>query len=236
MDISNNKFGLTSNNLKLIAAISMFFDHFGMVFFPYSSIFRIIGRLAFPIYAFMIAEGCRHTRNKKRYFLTIALMATVFQLIYFFVLGDIYQGILVTFSLSIAIIFSVDSLIKSKSVQNWILMILVICAALFFGIAMPIIFEKEGFIIDYGVFGIFLPVIIYFAPSKKSKLIFTAIFLAVMSIFSNPIQWWALLSVLLLALYNGERGKRKMKYFFYIFYPLHLVLIYGAYILISIIK
>ena len=58
------KFGfLSSNILKIVACISMLLDHIGFIFFPQYIIFRILGRVAFPIFAFMIAEGCYYTKN-----------------------------------------------------------------------------------------------------------------------------------------------------------------------------
>ena len=66
---------LPGNALKIIAAIAMLADHVGLMFFPRVSLFRIVGRLALPIFAFMIAEGCRYTRNRLRYFLQIFLLA-----------------------------------------------------------------------------------------------------------------------------------------------------------------
>ena len=57
--------GLTGNQLKLIALITMTIDHVGMMLLPQLRILRAIGRIAFPIFAYMIAEGCRHTRNRK---------------------------------------------------------------------------------------------------------------------------------------------------------------------------
>ena len=60
---------LSGNMLKIIAAVSMFIDHMGAVLFPGVMIFRILGRIAFPIFAFMIAEGCRYTKNRIKYFL-----------------------------------------------------------------------------------------------------------------------------------------------------------------------
>ena len=55
--------GLTNNQLKLIALVTMTLDHIGVVLFPQAQWLRIVGRLAFPIFAYMIAEGCRHTAN-----------------------------------------------------------------------------------------------------------------------------------------------------------------------------
>ena len=54
---------LNGNALKIIGAVSMFIDHVGVLFFPRVLFLRIIGRLAFPIFAYLIAEGCRHTNN-----------------------------------------------------------------------------------------------------------------------------------------------------------------------------
>ena len=57
-----------------------------------------------------------------------------------------------------------------------------------------------------------------------------------MAIISSPIQWWALLAIPFIALYNGERGSKKFKYFFYIIYPLHLVIIYGIRIVLKLLN
>ena len=237
MEISQNKkFGLTNNQLKIIACISMLIDHLGVGIFPGVPILRIIGRLAFPIFAYMIAEGCRYTKNKVKYLGTILAMATAFQIVYFVFMNDLYQGILVTFSLSIAIIFSLEAISSSDNPTHKLLGFVGLTAALFIGIGCPIIFKSEGFKIDYSAWGIFLPVLIYFAPRKWGKLAVSAILLSLMSVYSDSLQWWSLISVALLALYNGERGKVKMKYFFYIFYPAHLVIIYIIMFLMLIFK
>ena len=65
MGNSEKGFGLTNNQLKLIAMLSMLIDHVGMLLFPGVRVLRIIGRLAFPIFAYMIAEGCAHTRSRR---------------------------------------------------------------------------------------------------------------------------------------------------------------------------
>ena len=63
------KLSLTNNQLKIIAVISMLLDHVGKELFPQYTILQIFGRVAFPIFSFMIAEGCLYTRDKKKYFL-----------------------------------------------------------------------------------------------------------------------------------------------------------------------
>ena len=68
--LTASKFGysLSGNALKIIAAITMLIDHIGVILLPQITLFRVIGRISFPIFAFMIAEGCAHTKNKLRYF------------------------------------------------------------------------------------------------------------------------------------------------------------------------
>lgn len=224
---NTKSFGLTNNQLKIIAAISMLLDHVGLVFFSDEIIFRIIGRLALPIFAYMIAEGCRHTRNRKKYLGIILTMAIVFQLVYFFFLNDLYQGILVTFSLSIIIIYAIEGLTKSNGITYKLAMLTALFGVIIFSVIFPRLYGHLGFAIDYNVWGICLPVLIYFSPNKTWKIASTSLLIIAMSIISSSLQWWALLSIPLLLLYNGQRGKSKMKYFFYIFYPLHLVLIYA---------
>ena len=81
--------------------LSMLIDHIGVAMFPNVMILRIIGRLAFPIFAYMIAEGCFYTKNKARYFFMIFGLGMICQLVFLFFMGSLYQGILMTFSLSI---------------------------------------------------------------------------------------------------------------------------------------
>ena len=99
---------LNGNTLKIIAAVSMVIDHIGFIFFPGIQIFRILGRLALPIFSFMIAEGCRYTKNKLKYFLTIFILDAICQIVYFLYGGDTDMCVLVTFSLSILLIYSLQ--------------------------------------------------------------------------------------------------------------------------------
>ena len=75
--------GLSGNQLKVIAMIAMTCDHVGLQLLPQLGFLRIIGRLAFPIYAYMIAEGCRYTHDRGRYFFRLASLALVCQGVYY---------------------------------------------------------------------------------------------------------------------------------------------------------
>ena len=221
--LTKETMALNGNQLKLIALISMTIDHIGVEIFPHNVYLRIIGRLALPIFAYMIAEGCHYTRNKRRYLLTIASVALVCQLVYFFAMGSLYQCILVTFSLSILLIFSLDTAIQKPTFKNVTTAVLAFLSVWFISDLLPQLLP--GFYVDYGFFGILLPVLIWLGKSKWQSIGLCAIGLLLLSM-GNSILWFSLFSLPLLALYNGKRGKAKMKYLFYIYYPAHLVLIY----------
>ena len=230
MDILNfspKKIGLTNNQLKIIAMLSMLIDHIGVAMFPNVMILRIIGRLAFPIFAYMIAEGCFYTKNKARYFFMIFGLGMICQLVFFFFMGSLYQGILMTFSLSIICIYAIDYYLKKRDWKSLSLMIFTVFAVAFLSINLPMILaDKTDFEFDYSALGILLPIVIYYSKNKLIKMLFTALILILLSEIYFTYQLYSLLAIPLLLLYNGERGKYKLKYLFYIFYPLHLVLVY----------
>ena len=214
--------GLTGNQLKLIALISMTCDHVGLQLFPDILLLRIIGRLALPIFAYMIAEGCRYTRNRKKYLLRMAALAAVCQVVYFVAMGSLYQCILVTFSLSICLIYAMDALQKNPGTGSRLLAMGTLAAVFVLCVVVPDFLP--GFAIDYGLMGVLLPVLIYFGKPVHHFLLAGLILLC----FSyGGIQWWCLAAVPLLGQYNEQRGKYNIGKFFYIYYPVHLVVIYG---------
>ena len=221
------KFGLTNNQLKIIAMLAMLSDHVGKVLLPQYSILQIIGRLAFPIFAFMIAEGCFYTKNRVRYFLTVFLLGAGCQAVYMVAEQSFYQNVLITFSLSIILIFCTENYKNKKVKASGVILSFAVSAVFIISILFPVIFIDQGFIIDYGVCGVLLPVAIFYAPDKLRKLIYTAGILILLTLdLGGGIQWWSLLSIPLLALYNQKRGKYNIKPLFYMFYPVHLVVIY----------
>lgn len=235
------KFGLTNNQLKIVAMVSMLLDHMGLLFFPDAEIFRILGRIAFPIFAYMIAEGCRYTKNRAKYLGMIGGMAIVFQIVYFVAMQSLYQGILVTFSLAIILIYSIDGIVRSKKLWVRLASVVVLASVVAFVVVLPRVLSNTDFAIDYGVWGILLPILVYLMPSRPWQIGAASVFLLVrvlyyLFIVPMPIQAWSLLAVPLLALYNGKRGKAKMKYLFYIFYPAHLVILYGIAMLIMMLQ
>ena len=245
MKIKN--FGILSGNaLKIIAALSMLIDHIGVMFFPQVKILRIIGRIAMPIFSFMIAEGARYTRNKARYFLTVFGLAAVCQLVYFLYDGDTYMSILVTFSLSILTIYALDFFKESLFSFEATALRKILSCLLFLSVVTVVYYLNTILEIDYGFLGCMLPVFasVFHAPKncdveflKKLDvmyihLLMLSVGLVCLALSSGGTQPWSLLALPFLALYSGKRGKTNMKYFFYIFYPAHLLILEGINIFI----
>lgn len=251
---------LSGNMLKIIAAITMLIDHMGVVLFPHAEFLRIIGRISFPIFAYMIAEGCFYTKNKLKYFLSVFILGAGCQLVYSLYGGGKLLGILITFSISIPIIYAMQYM--KKTLLTKAPLASQISATLIFILSILACYAlNEKLLIDYGFFGCMAPV---FAsafklpreiqeeknnqeqiPSFLKLLINSEQLLAVFSlgiclvflIFTmSTLQAYALLALPLLLLYSGKRGKLKMKYFFYAFYPLHLAALEGIAYLLKILK
>lgn len=206
--------------LKLIAVISMLIDHTGAVLFPEEVWFRIVGRLAFPIFCFLIAEGYTHTRNVKRYAFRLFLFALLseipFDLLFFDSWFDISgQNVFFTLFLGLCAVWVADILKSRWPVPAFL------CAGLFAAAAQLLC-------TDYGAFGVAL--IVAFFLCRDKDFLKTAAFLLLNTgdalLNDSMVQLYAAPAVLPILLYNGKPGKYRMKVFFYLFYPCHLLLLY----------
>jgi hypothetical protein len=193
----------------------MFIDHIGVLLFPDVAILRIIGRLAFPIYAYLIGEGCIYTKNKWKYLRNVGITFICFQIIAELI--DKNTGICVLFGFSLFIIFTIIMDWARKNMNQR--MIVPLLYSLFVGVVLTI-FET-----DYIFFSLCLPMVPYFFKDKKIlKIItYTGLLLLLGSLYQY--QFYGLFAMIPLILHNGQKGrlngKGKMKYLFYLFYPLH---------------
>ena len=227
------KIGLNNNQLKVIAMLSMLIDHIGLQLFRECIALRVIGRISFPIFAYMIAEGCFYTKNRAKYLGLIAALGVGCQLVYYFAMGSLYQNVLITFTLSISVIFAIDFFIKKKDFLSGCLMAITVLSVAFIVLVLPELLGKQGFKIDYGAFGVLLPIAVYYMPSTWWKVAAALVVLVAQGLSRGGLFWVALAAVPVLALYNRKRGKYNLKYIFYIFYPTHLVVIYAISLLMA---
>ncbi len=233
-------FGLSAFVLKIIACVTMVVDHVGAYLFPQVAILRVIGRFSFPLFAFFIAEGCRYTRNKTKRFLTIFGLALLCEIGYFILTKEITGTVLMTFSGSIPIIYALRFFKKSlvqKKVDTIVLAVFLLSAALGAGFALASVVP-----VDYGFPGMMLPVwaslfdyhegesprFLRHLDRHPIRLVVFGLGLVAVWFFRGrtDLQFLGLLGLVPLAFYNGKPGVRKFKYWFYIFYPAHLAILF----------
>ncbi len=213
---------MSSSTLKILGCIFMLIDHIGFAFFPNLPILRIIGRLAFPIFAFQISIGYEKTSNKKKYITRMLIFALASQLPFDLFrhsigLDTISLNIGFTFFLSLICISLIDNLKKKNVLLTLIALISILATAYIVDV-------------DYSIFGILLVLIFYLIDINKNfmrLLIFSTISIFIYFLYLNPaiIEFYALISLVLIIFYNEKKGIN-LKYAFYIFYPLHMLLLF----------
>ncbi len=238
---------INADLLKLLAAALMLIDHIGMIFFDRFSpetywVMRKIGRLSMPLFAFAIAEGCRYTRNKPLHLAMLLGLGLICLFGYAITLKQIYYNILITFSFSIVIIYAMQFMKISFCNRQSKLWKKICSPFLFIGAIVGTYVFCYFNPVDYGFWGCMLPVFASVfdfhrvpVPTLLQKTDVLLVRVLTMSIglvllvfnttFPPKIAAWALLTIPILLLYSGEKGKWKLKYFFYVFYPAHLVLL-----------
>ena len=221
---------IPQEGLKLIACITMLIDHIGAIFFPSLKILRMIGRLSFPIYCFLLVEGAAHTKNAGKYALRLLICAIISELPY-----DLaFDGRLSLNSLSVmaTLLIGFGMLWAMEKAGNWWLRGFAI------GIAMVL---ARVFHANYDWRGVL--VIAVFALTREKPFAWaiqavtlTALFLGMptsklwIGSFGFPIQSLAVLSLIPIHLYSGRKvtSSRAVQWGFYLFYPLHLLALYIA--------
>ena len=228
---------LNSNHLKMIAIIAMTIDHIADLLFPgmpnniLSNLFHIIGRITAPIMFFFICEGFYYTKNLKKYILRLLLFSIISHFAYCFAFGINF------------IPFSTGNIFNQTSIM-WTLLWAVIALYIVYGNNnlrewhkwfLVILLNIITFSSDWSSIGLMIILSMYnyrnnLSMQMKSMFFWTFIYALVSFVFVNKvygiIQKFVILSYPLLKYYNGTNGKsKKLKWLFYIYYPLHLIVI-----------
>ena len=234
---------INNNTLKIIAMILMLLDHLWGTIIPGNQWMTLIGRMAFPIFAFLIVEGFFHTSDLKKYMKRLFIFGLIseipFNLIYTgSIIFPFHQNVMFTLLLGLLIINEIDKLKNNKEIKKKIIPILKIFLFLIISII--------GFV-DYGVTGVLTIVVFYLFRGFKlawigqliSLILLYIVFFegqsVILNIFNHeyflPLQSIGVLSLIFIWLYNGEKGKNNklIKYLFYSFYPVHMLVIYLIY-------
>ena len=164
----------------------MLIDHIGVILFPEMQIFKIIGRISFPIFAFFVAEGWHYTKNRTKYVLTIAIFALITQPIYALIMNSSQLNILFTFLFAIALMYLIDKC-GSMNIEHIVYLIVYL---------IVITFTSLLGIIDYDLLGILLPTIFYIFRNSNLKYAVSIGIIIIFSIIFSTIQLYSLIAIL----------------------------------------
>lgn len=221
---------LSSFQLKVFAMIFMVMDHLytylnlkGGIDIPIW--FGYIGKISAPIFFYLIVEGFFHTRNRKKYMVRLFSFGVL--MVGFDLLLGINNNIFLSLGLSVALMTAIEFGKKSERYG--------LSSVLAIGIGLL------GMLTEASIYGVIMTLIFYFLREKKGWMVFTFILCSILpvfgaismgsyfleSIFIWDYQWMMILSIPFILLYSGELGlKNKFtKWMFYLFYPLHLIVI-----------
>lgn len=225
---------LNANQLKLIAMVAMTVDHVTWAVFPgyrtdwYIILLHIIGRMAAPIFWFFVAEGYHYTHDVKKYTLRLFLFAIISHFAYTFAFGipfvpfrtTVFNQTSVIWALALGLVSL--SIVENPEIKQWQKTILIILIAVI------------AFCADWSSIAVLAITDIgtnrgNFKKQMTRMMMWVAVYAVVYAVFISPVygivQMFTVLTIPLLKIYNGERGKSKnMKCFFYVYYPLHLVI------------
>ena len=245
---------MSSFIIKIIAIISMLFDHTNDVFIGHLSVFNLIGRIAFPLFSFQLVVGYTYTHNIKKYISRMFIFALISQIpysIFIYIYTGTYFELNIFFTLATSLICMY--ILSSKNINIYLKL-------LYISICLIIAYYLK---FDYSIFGILYPLFIFvFYPfqekfgknrfslsenTNKNSIIKLLFFIAgtltlsiVKYIKLIPListSWFielvlfTFIPAIIMIFFNGKKGP-SLKYFFYIFYPAHLLLLELIYLLI----
>ncbi|MGN0328609.1 MAG: TraX family protein [Lachnospira sp.] len=234
--------GLNASTLKIIAIISMVIDHISWGFFDFYSwqgyMLHIFGRLTIPIMCFFIAEGFKKTHNLKRYILRMAFFAVLSIVPFYLFFHEEYayrQNIIFDYLLALLLLSVLESKRFNKPVKVLLSALLVITSLLIGGWpVLPMIYVLIFYYADS-----FKKQAIWFCSTTVALVVFMMIAITLNTRYNfypmyNNWVWWDksyflgfILALFLIKMYNGKKGEYPFgRYFFFIFYPVHFIVLH----------
>ncbi len=230
---------LNGFNLKLIACITMVIDHFAVLFLDFGSkaymFSRIIGRISFPLFAFLLIEGFFHSSNLKKYIIRLAVLAIISEPFFDYILIRAQlkenftlwyaQNVVFTLLIGLVTVCIYDTIVRRFHSQpilcNLYCVLILLCGT------MTSFFLRT----DYSVYGVLLIFIMYLFHKNRLWMMI-ACAAAILLFEVGIIQLFGMIGVFLIWFYNGEEGK-KIQRVFYLFYPLHIAVLGTLHMLIK---
>lgn len=125
--------------MQILAMLSMTADHFGRMFVPHDPLWQLVGRLAFPIYTYLLVLGYQRTKNLRMYFIRLVLIGLIAQVPYMMAIRPNHINVIGTLIVGLFVLYALDRM------NSLILKILLVA---------PFIFVMELLPFDYGFYGI----------------------------------------------------------------------------------
>jgi hypothetical protein len=212
--------------LKIIAMVTMLIDHGTAILVPYDSSFyvvgRSIGRLAFPIFCFLLVEGFLHTSNVKKYLLRLGVFALIseipFDLAFNYRLVDVgSQNVFFTLFIGLLMLIGLKKInekYKGQIINLFLSGTVILSASLVAWV----------FGTDYYYAGVLM--ILSFYLFRYNKVLLTVALVIIYEYALGGIQILAVFAMIPIFFYNGQRGTKMNKYLFYAFYPAHIFILY----------
>jgi hypothetical protein len=215
------KFTIPQEGLKLLACITMLIDHLGAVFFPDAQILRIIGRLSYPLYAFLLAEGIHYTRSPLKYGLRLLLVAIVTEYPYDLLFRGEFTW--AKNSVMITLLLGYCAGIVMKRYPGWFKLIA----------GLPFILAGRYANGTYGMYGVVMILMFLVTREMPYRLAVQTALMILLSLrmagFPSRLstQIFALAAMVPICLYSGQKRShsKTLQWGFTLFYPLHIILI-----------
>lgn len=205
--------------LKLLACATMLIDHIGAVLFPKNLLLRIIGRIAFPIFCFLLVEGVYHTKNPTRYALRLSVALVLSELPFDLCFCGHFSWERQSVMFTLLLGFLMLHLTKDLSLPKKLLL------------TIPFALIAEALHTDYGALGIAMIALFAFTRGFDDSLLLQWCGLALLCLsvfFSNFLQLFCVAAMVPISMYSGQKrtGSKTVQWFFYLFYPVHLTVLW----------
>lgn len=237
---------LTGTGLKLIAIITMTIDHIGaslLEMYPHSSemsisayrnmmfidaILRGIGRIAFPLFIFLLIEGLNHTHNAKKYIVRLFCFALISEVpfdlafnneIFYSGKNNVFFTLAIGLTVCLIIKMCSQRITVNPSTYDRILVGIIDISAIVAGALLANLLYS-----DYGASGVMAIVLMYLLSQQN---VYTAyvVMVCYLGLTTDFSEFYAIIGLVFIYMYNGQRGKQN-KYLFYIYYPAHLLILF----------
>ena len=233
--IKMEKKGITGSTLKLIAVVTMFIDHIGavilermlsdngMLLYRMYLLTRFIGRIAFPIFCFLLVEGFIYTSSRRKYALRLFAFAIISEIPFDLATRGTLtnfnsQNVYFTLFIGLLVMCGLEAAKNRFEHAGQRTLYGAYVALAVAGCALAYVLKT-----DYSWCGVLAIVIMYYYKEEKQKSMFYG---TIILIIQSVMEAFALINIIFIRKYNGERGL-SLKYVFYLFYPMHLLILYA---------